>query len=348
MKSDQNVPSASSTTTSVSGDAPLVDRFGRMHTSVRLSVTDRCNIRCFYCMPETDAQFVPRDRLLSFEELHRLSELLVRRGGISDIRITGGEPLVRRQLDRLIEMLAKIDGLEDLSLTTNGILLADQAESLRRAGLKRINVSLDTLDESVFRQITRRQGLDKTIAGIDAAIAAGFDSVKLNALAIRGITENEVVRLIDFALERDVVLRFIEFMPLDSDRAWQKESVLSGDVLLSIIREHFGEVSELPRANPSQPAEDFSVAGGRVGIIRSVSEPFCASCNRLRITADGSIRNCLFAQTETPIRELMRGGATDDELLDQIRRCVLAKAAAHGINEEGFVSPDRPMYAIGG
>ena len=342
MKSDQIVP------TSATSDAPLVDPFGRVHTSVRLSVTDRCNIRCFYCMPETDAQFVPRDRLLSFEELYRLSELLVRRGGISDIRITGGEPLVRRQLDRLIEMLGTIDGLEDLSLTTNGILLADQAESLRRAGLKRINVSLDTLDEGVFRQITRREGLDKTIAGIDAAIAAGFDSVKLNALAIRGITEKEVVRLVNFALERDVVLRFIEFMPLDSDRAWHKESVLSGNVLLSIIREHFGEVSDLPRANPSQPAEDFSVRGGRVGIIRSVSEPFCASCNRLRITADGSIRNCLFAQTETPIRELMRGGATDAELLDQIRGCVMAKAAAHGINQDGFVAPDRPMYAIGG
>ena len=343
MTSDQNAPLTAATC-----DEPLVDSFGRVHTSVRLSVTDRCNIRCFYCMPEVDAQFVARDKLLSFEELHRVSELLVKRCGISDIRITGGEPLVRRELDSLITMLASIDGLEDLSLTTNGILLADQAESLRKSGLQRINVSLDTLDEGVFQKITRRTGLEKTVAGIDAAIAAGFDSVKLNALAIRGITEREVVRLVDFAFQRNVVLRFIEFMPLDSDKAWQQENVLSGDALLAIIRNQFGEVHELPRDNPSQPAEDFSVSGGRIGIIRSVSQPFCQNCNRLRITADGSIRNCLFAQTESPLRELMRNGATDEMLIERIRNCVMSKAAAHGINQPGFVAPDRPMYAIGG
>ncbi len=329
-------------------DPPLVDQFGRVHTSVRLSVTDRCNIRCFYCMPETDAEFVPRDHLLSFEEIGRLARLLVGRGGVRDIRMTGGEPLVRRQLDRLIAMLAAIDGLEDLSLTTNGILLADQADDLRRAGLQRINISLDTLDEAVFRQITRREGLDKTLAGIDAAIACGFPSVKLNTLAIRGITEKELVRLVDFALDRDVTMRFIEFMPLDGDRAWKSENVLSGDVLLSILREHFGEVTAIDRADPSQPAEEFLVNGGRIGIIRSVTAPFCGSCNRLRITADGAVRNCLFAQTETPLRDLMRGGATDDELLAEIRRCLMAKAASHGIHDEGFLPPQRPMYAIGG
>lgn len=329
-------------------DPPLLDRFGRVHTSVRLSVTDRCNIRCFYCMPETDAEFVPRDRLLSFEEIQRLAELLVRRAGIRDIRLTGGEPLVRRQLHKLIEMLAGIDGLEDLSMTTNGMLLAEQAETLRGAGLRRINISIDTLDEKVFQRIARREGLDKTIAGIDAAIACGFESVKLNALAIRGITEKEVVRLVDFALQRNVMLRFIEFMPLDTDRAWRKENVLSGDVLLSIIREHFGDVTELSRPHPSQPAEDFAVGGGRVGIIRSVTAPFCSSCNRLRITADGAVRNCLFAQTETPLRDLLRGDGSDDELLGEIRRCVMAKASAHGINDDGFVPPERPMYAIGG
>jgi cyclic pyranopterin phosphate synthase len=329
-------------------DRPLVDRFGRLHTSVRLSVTDRCNIRCFYCMPENDAQFVPRDRLLSFEEIRRLAELLARRCGVSDVRLTGGEPLVRRELQVLIEMLSSIDAIEDISLTTNGILLADQAQALRRAGLRRINISLDTLDAGVFHRIARREGLDKTIAGIDAAINSGFESVKLNALAIRGITEQEVVRLVDFALERDVMLRFIEFMPLDSDRSWKKESVLSGDELLSMIEEHFGKVTELARPHPSQPAEEFSVAGGRIGIIRSVTEPFCASCNRLRITADGAMRNCLFAKTETPLRDLMRGGASDDELLAAIERCVAEKAAAHGISDEGFVQPERPMYAIGG
>lgn len=329
-------------------DRPLVDRFGRQHTSVRLSVTDRCNIRCFYCMPETDAQFVARERLLSFEEICRLAELLSRRCGVRDIRLTGGEPLVRRELHLLIEMLAGIDAIEDLSLTTNGILLADQAESLKRAGLRRLNISLDTLDEQVFRRIARRDGLEKTIAGIDAAIRVGFESVKLNALAIRGISEPEVVRLLEFAIERGVTLRFIEFMPLDTDRSWQKESVLSGDELLSMIEAHFGQVTEIARPHPSQPAEDFAVAGGRFGIIRSVTAPFCGSCNRLRITADGAIRNCLFSKTETPLRDLMRGGASDDELLAEVERCVAEKAAAHGINDEDFVQPERPMYAIGG
>lgn len=331
-----------------SDPTPLVDRFGRVHTSVRLSVTDRCNIRCFYCMPESDAHFVPRDRLLSFEEIQRLAELLVHRGGVRDIRLTGGEPLVRRQLHVLVEMLSTIAGLEDLSLTTNGMLLADQAEALRSAGLRRINISLDTLDEQVFRRITRREGLDKTIAGIDAAIECGFDSLKLNALAIRGITEKEVVRLVDFALARNVAMRFIEFMPLDGDRSWQKQDVLTGDELLSILRGHFGDVTALERPDASQPAEDFSVAGGQIGIIRSVTEPFCGSCNRLRITADGAIRNCLFAQSETPLRGLIRSGASDDELLAEIRGCLSSKAASHGISEQGFVPPDRPMYAIGG
>ncbi len=327
---------------------PIVDRFGRVHDSVRISVTDRCNIRCFYCMPETGAQFVAKDRLLSFEEIRRLATLLVTRAGVRDIRITGGEPLVRRELSTLIQMLAEIDGLEDLSLTTNGILLADQAADLRAAGLRRVNVSLDTLDADVFRKITRRDGLERTIEGIDAAIACGFDSVKLNALAIAGITESEVGRLIEFAIARGVVMRFIEFMPLDTDRAWTADRVLSGDQLLAIMKDHFGEVTEMPRDNPSQPAESFSVGGGQVGIIRSVTAPFCGDCNRLRITADGAMRNCLFAVDETPLRDLMRGGATDDELLAQVQRCVASKRASHGIDEEGFSPPDRPMYAIGG
>ncbi len=329
--------------------APLTDRFGRVHDSLRLSVTDRCNIRCFYCMPDRDAEFMPRDWLLTFEEIARLARLLVRRAGIRDVRVTGGEPLVRRQLDRLIAMLAEIDGIEDLSLTTNGMLLADQAPALRRAGLRRVNISLDTLDEDVFRQVSRREGLDKTIAGIDRAISCGFESVKLNTLAIRGITEREVIRLIEFATQRKVMLRFIEFMPLDGDRAWQRSAVLSGETLLSIISEHFGPVTELSRPHPAQPAEDFLLpGGGRVGIIRSVTAPFCSACNRLRITADGSIRNCLFARDEVPVRDLMRSGAGDDELLAEIRRCVQAKKASHGIDGDGFLPPQRPMYAIGG
>jgi len=336
------------TTENDSDRRPLIDSFGRVHTSLRLSVTDRCNLRCFYCMPETGAEFVPRENVLSFEEIERLARLLVTRAGVNDIRLTGGEPLVRRELPKLISMIAAIEGLEDLSLTTNGILLAEQAESLRDAGLKRLNISVDTLSEETFREITRRDGLHKTIEGIDAAIRCGFDSVKLNALAIQGITEKEVVRLVDFALERDVTLRFIEFMPLDTDRAWQRDRVLSGDQLLSIIRNHYGNVAELSRPHPSQPAENFAVAGGRIGIIRSVTAPFCQACNRLRITADGAIRNCLFSQTETPLRDRMRNGASDDELLAEIAGCVDQKAAAHGIHDKGFLPPDRPMYAIGG
>jgi cyclic pyranopterin phosphate synthase len=326
----------------------LIDRFGRIHTSVRVSVTDRCNIRCFYCMPEVDAVFMDKARLLSFEEIERVCRLLVQRCGVGDIRLTGGEPLVRRQLDRLVALIAGIEGLQDLSLTTNGILLADQAVALRDAGLRRINISLDTLDEDVFKRISRRSGLDKTIEGIDRAIECGFESIKLNALAIRGITEREVVRLVKFALRRGVVMRFIEFMPLDADRAWRSEDVLDGDSLLAILQQEFGLLSAVERADPSQPAEEFLVGEGRVGIIRSVTAPFCRQCNRIRLTADGSLRNCLFAQSETPLREAIREHADDEELLRLIQSCVAQKSAAHGIDREDFQPPDRPMYAIGG
>ncbi|MDA7874968.1 GTP 3',8-cyclase MoaA [Rhodopirellula sp.] len=327
---------------------PLIDSFGRVHTSVRLSVTDRCNIRCFYCMPEKGAEFVPKDNILSFEEIHRLARLLVQQGGVTDIRITGGEPLVRQQIPRLIEMLAEIESLEDLSLTTNGMLLAEQAQSLRQAGLKRLNISLDTLNATTFKKITRREGLEKTLQGIDAAIKCGFESVKLNTLAIKGVTEPEVTRLVRYALDRNVMLRFIEFMPLDADRAWQQDQVFTGDQLLSILQNEFGSVEAISRPDPSQPAEEFQVEQGRIGIIRSVTAPFCGACNRIRITADGAVRNCLFSASETPLRGLIRAGASDEDLLSSIRSCLAQKAKAHGINEDGFQPPDRPMYAIGG
>lgn len=333
----------------VPAEPTLVDSFGRKHDSLRLSVTDRCNIRCFYCMPETGAEFAPREKLLTFEEIFQLAELFVRRGGVRDLRLTGGEPLVRRQLDRLISMLAGIDGLEDLSMTTNGMLLAEQAKSLRDAGLKRINISLDTLDEEVFRKITRREGLEKTIEGIDAAIDCGFESVKLNTLAIRGVTESEVIRLVRFAIDRKVTLRFIEFMPLDTDRAWRRDNVLTGDTLLEMIEQEFGLDKSGRRGHPSEPAETFTIGeGAEVGIIRSVTAPFCGACNRLRLTADGAVRNCLFSSDEVPLRDLLRGGADEETLVAEIRRCVASKAAAHGINDDGFQPPERPMYAIGG
>lgn len=327
---------------------PLIDSFGRVHTSLRLSVTDRCNIRCFYCMPEKGAEFVPKDNILSFEEIYRLAQLLVAQGGVRDVRITGGEPLVRQQVPRLIEMLAGIEQLEDLSLTTNGMLLAEHAQALHEAGLQRLNISLDTLDKEVFKKITRRDGLQKTLQGIEAAIKCGFESVKLNTLAIKGVTESEVADLVRYALDRNVMLRFIEFMPLDTDRAWQQSQVFTGDQLLQMLQDEFKSVVPLSRPEPSQPAEEFQVDQGRVGIIRSVTAPFCEACNRIRITADGAVRNCLFATNETPLRGLMRAGASDEDLMSVIRDCLAKKAKAHGIDKDGFQPPDRPMYAIGG
>lgn len=327
---------------------PLIDSFGRVHTSLRLSVTDRCNIRCFYCMPEKGAKFVAKDHILSFEEIHRLARLLTEKGGVKDIRITGGEPLVRQQIPRLIEMLAGIEGLEDLSLTTNGMLLAEHAQALKEAGLQRLNISLDTLNENVFQKITRRDGLEKTLQGIDAAIECGFESIKLNTLAIKGVTEPEVTALVRYALDRNVMLRFIEFMPLDTDRAWQQGQVFTGDQLLAILQQQFASVKAISRSDPSQPAEEFQVDDGRIGIIRSITAPFCNACNRIRITADGAVRNCLFATNETSLRELIRGGASDEVLMAAIRGCLAEKAKAHGINKDGFQPPDRPMYAIGG
>ena len=300
-------------------------------------------------MPETGAQFIPRERLLTFEELYRFANILVQRAGVDDIRLTGGEPLVRRELERLVGMLAGIDGLKDLSLTTNGILLAEHAESLRSAGLRRVNISLDTLDEETFQKISRRSGVDKVIAGIDAAIKAGFDSVKLNTIAIRGISEQQIVDLIRFAGERNVPLRFIEFMPLDTDRSWNSESVLTGEALLGIVERNFGKVTEGKRPVASQPAEEFYLASGqRLGIIRSVTAPFCGDCNRIRLTSDGAIRNCLFSNDEVPIRDLMRMGADDEAILAAVQKSVSEKRQGHGIDESGFIPPNRPMYSIGG
>lgn len=327
----------------------LIDRYGRVHRSLRVSVTDRCNLRCFYCMPEVGAEFAPREQLLSFEEIRRVVSLLVSRCGFDDIRVTGGEPLVRKEIEVLVEQLAGIDGLSDLSMTTNGILLADHANELKQAGLNRLNISLDTLDEAVFQRVARRKGIHQVVNGIDAAIAAGFDSIKLNTTAIKGVTENEIESLVKFAADRDVELRFIEFMPLDTDRAWNSKQVLSGETILQIIESRFGPMKIRSRPHPSQPAEAFETSGGvRLGLIRSVTAPFCEACNRLRITADGSIRNCLFSHQEFSIRDRMRQGVSDDELLAQFTAAVEAKNAGHGIDGEGFAPPDRPMYSIGG
>jgi cyclic pyranopterin phosphate synthase len=330
-------------------EGPLLDGFGRLHTDLRISVTDRCNIRCFYCMPAENVQFRPREELLSFEEIARFV-CVAARLGINKLRLTGGEPLVRQDLHKLVALLAGIPGVRDLALTTNGMLLAEQAEALRRAGLRRLNISLDTLSPSAFRQIARRDGLERVLEGIAAAQRVGFDSIKLNAMAIRGITEAEVVPLARFARERQLELRFIEFMPLDAEGRWQSDQVLSGAEILHLLEAEFGRLVPVPPKQPGQPASDYRYqdGGGLVGFINPVTQPFCHDCNRLRLTAEGQVRNCLFSTVEWDARALLRGNGSDADLAWLIRQCVAAKKAGHGINSEEFVRPQRAMYQIGG
>jgi cyclic pyranopterin phosphate synthase len=328
---------------------PLVDRFGRMHTNLRISVTDRCNIRCFYCMPDENVQFLPRRDILSFEEIARFVQV-VARCGVNKIRLTGGEPLVRHDLPRLVAMLAGIPGIDDLALTTNGILLADQADALRQAGLRRINVSLDALREETFQRISRRPGLDRVLAGIAAAQRAGFEKIRLNAVAIRGITDDEVVPLGRFAREQGLEMRFIEFMPLDAEGNWASEQVLSGETIRAMLEAEFGPLLPVPRPDPSQPAVDFRFADGRgeIGFINPITQPFCGDCNRLRLTAEGKVRNCLFSTVEWDARAVLRGMGSDADLEQLVRDSIAAKKAGHGIDSTEFVRPERAMYQIGG
>ena len=328
---------------------PLVDGFGRVHSALRISVTDRCNIRCFYCMPLENVQFRPREELLTFEEIARFVEIAVSLG-VRKLRLTGGEPLVRHELSNLVERLAAIQGVDDLALTTNGILLADQAVALKQAGLQRLNVSLDSLSEATFEKISRRKGLQRVLDGIFAAREAGFQEIRLNAIAIKGLTEAEIVPLAEFARTHDFELRFIEFMPLDADNGWHDSQVLSATEIRQLLEAAFCPLLPQPRPDPSQPALDFQFADGRgrIGFISPVSEPFCGSCNRLRITAEGQLRNCLFSTAEWDVRDLLREGASAEQIRQRIRDCVQHKRAAHGIGEVGFVKPVRAMYQIGG
>ena len=326
----------------------LIDSFGRVHNNLRISVTDRCNIRCVYCMPES-VTFLPRTELLTFEEIERFVRVVAPMG-IDKLRLTGGEPLVRRDLPGLIARLTAIEGIRDVGLTTNGILLAPLADKLRRAGLRRINVSLDTLNPQTFEELTRRPGLEATIEGILAAKAAGFDPVKINAVAIRGFTEADVVPLAAFCREHALELRFIEYMPLDATDNWERGKVLPADEILATLAEAFGPLSPSSHNDPRVPAVDYDYADGRgtVGVIASVTRPFCASCNRVRLTADGKLRNCLFALDETDIRALIREGRPDAEIAQAVRASVADKWAGHAINTIGFIKPDRLMHSIGG
>ena len=328
--------------------SPLIDSFGRVHKNLRISVTDRCNIRCFYCMPEV-VKFLPRKDVLTFEEIVRLARVFAS-VGIERIRLTGGEPLARRGLSDLVGMLKEVDGIKEIAATTNGLLLADQAAGLREAGLDRLNVSLDTLDADKFQQITRRNGLDEVIAGIEAAQEVGFDNIRMNAVAIAGLTESDIVPLAKFARQRGLELRFIEFMPLDGDQQWNSKSVMTGSSIRKTIEREIGALVEVNRKLASQPAVDFAYADGqgRVGFIDPVSAPFCSACDRVRITAEGKLRNCLFSTQEWNLLELLRDGAKDSEVLDSIVQAVAQKKAGHGIDSDEFVRPRRAMYQIGG
>jgi GTP 3',8-cyclase len=328
---------------------PLIDSFGRVHTNLRISVTDRCNIRCFYCMPQEDVQFMERAELLSFEEIERLVRVAVPLG-LRKIRLTGGEPLVRRELHKLVAALVRIPEIEDIGLTTNGILLEEQAQSLFDAGLRRLNVSLDALNPEKFLKITRRTGFEKVIAGIQAAQRVGFDPVKVNAVAVRGLTEEEIVPFGHFARRTGVELRFIEFMPLDADNAWQRDKVLFAHEIKEALSEQIMPLVPAPDQDPHAPASDFMFEDGigRIGFIASVSRPFCASCDRFRVTADGKLRNCLFSLEETDVKTLLRQQASDAQIGAAIRASIAAKKEGHEINTARFIQPARPMYSIGG
>ncbi len=300
-------------------------------------------------MPAKEVRFLPRSEILSFEEIERFVRVTAAMG-VSRVRITGGEPLVRSELPTLVGKLAAVSGVEEVALTTNGMLLDEHAAPLREAGLDRLNISLDTLDAAKFEQMTRRQGLDRVLAGIDAAQHAGFTRIRLNALAIRHQTEDEVVPMVEFAIERGLQMRFIEFMPLDADAQWTDDQVLTGERIREIIEQSLGRLEPLERSDPSQPAVDYRFVEGRgtVGFINPVSEPFCGACDRLRLTAEGQVRNCLFSTTEADARKLIRSGGTDEEIFQLVRECIAAKKPGHGIDNEAFLRPQRAMYQIGG
>jgi cyclic pyranopterin phosphate synthase len=323
----------------------LVDRFGRRHTDLRISVTDRCNFRCQYCMPMEGMEWLERSKVLTFEEIERIARVLVERCGVSSIRLTGGEPTVRARLPVLVEKLAALG--VDLSMTTNGATLVEQARALRNAGLGRINISLDTLRPDRFLELTRRDALDAVLAGVDAAVAAGFDPVKVNAVLMRGINDDEVVDFLRLGRERGVIVRFIEFMPLDAQGEWSADRVVPYDEILAVAAEHF-DFDPVERG--SSPAERFvhRDGGGEFGIIASVTEPFCDSCDRIRLTAEGQVRNCLFALDHVDLRQILRDGGSDDDIAVAVAGEVERKWAGHAIGQVHFLRPSKSMSQLGG
>jgi cyclic pyranopterin phosphate synthase len=325
---------------------PLVDPHGRTVRDLRVSITDRCNLRCRYCMPAEGLAWLPRSELLSYEEIERIARVCVERFGFTGIRITGGEPTVRAHLPVLVEKLARLG--TDLSLTTNGATLRLLAGDLRAAGLRRINVSLDSLRPETFFAITRRQAMDQVIDGIDAAVEAGFSPVKVNCVLIRGVNDDEIVHFARFGRERGVTIRFIEFMPLDADEGWAPGTVVPGAEVVSAIAAVYP--LEPVAGRGSAPAERFRYLDGKgeIGVIASVTQSFCGSCDRVRLTAEGMFRNCLFAVKETDLRAVLRAGGTDDDVAAAIAADVGTKWAGHSIGQVNFIRPDRSMSQIGG
>jgi GTP 3',8-cyclase len=340
------------TTRPTGGQRALGDAYGRVATDLRLSLTDRCNLRCTYCMPAEGLDWLSRDALLDDDEIVRVVRIGVERLGITTVRLTGGEPLLRRGLEGLVARLAALEPRPALALTTNGIGLADRARGLADAGLDRINVSLDTLSPETFAHLTRRRRHADVLAGVRAAHDAGLDPVKINTVLMRGVNDHEAPALLRWALDEGVQLRFIEQMPLDAQHGWRREEMVTAPEILARLRTEFDLVvdPEHAAARGSAPAELFSVVGtGRtVGVIASVTQPFCGACDRVRLTADGQVRTCLFAREESDLRVLLRGGADDEAIADAWVVAMAGKQPGHGIDDPSFLQPDRPMSAIGG
>ena len=327
---------------------PLTDSWGREIKSLRVSVTDKCNFRCTYCMPAEGLTWLPKDEVLTFEEIARLVRVMAAMG-VSEIRLTGGEPLVRRDVPELVRMLAETPGVDDLSLTTNGVLLDRLAGPLVEAGLRRVNVSLDSLSHVKFAEITRRDALDSVLRGLEAAEAhPELRPIKVNCVAVKGFTEEEVPALAALARRKPYVVRFIEFMPLDADQAWEDDKVLTGAEIRAIVERHW-PLEEIP-AKASSTARKFRFADGQgeLGFINPVSEPFCSTCDRIRLTADGHLRTCLFSRREWDLKSPLRAGASDAELATLVRKAVTQKELKHRINDPGFTRASRSMSQIGG
>jgi cyclic pyranopterin phosphate synthase len=328
------------------GPRDLVDPFGRVVRDLRISVTDRCNFRCTYCMPEEGMQWIPRSEVLTFEEIERLARICVERFGFDGIRLTGGEPTMRAHISTLVEKLARLG--VDLSMTTNGATLRHIARDLRQAGLNRLNISLDTLDRAKFERMTRRDELDNVLAGIVAAQEAGFDPVKINALVERDVNDDEIVALARFGREQGLEVRFIEFMPLDASDAWQRATVVGQDEIVAAIAAEW-PLEQVP-ARGAAPADRWRYLDGAgvVGVIPTVTKPFCGDCDRVRLTADGQFRTCLFATNEFDLRDLLRNGGSDADIEACIEAAVGTKWAGHQINQVNFIRPNRSMSQIGG